>query len=79
MASVSGNGFALGREPLDVVPDELLQIAFAFDEEIPAHSRELVSAIASHIQGELFDVLFADELGFDTVHGSFLRRVGLIR
>jgi hypothetical protein len=72
----SDNGFAFGWQPVDVVPDKLLHVAFAFDEEVPAHSRELVGAIARHIQGELFDVFFADELGFDTVQVSFLRRFG---
>jgi hypothetical protein len=72
----SGNGFAFGGKTLDVVANELLHVAFAFDEKVPAHSRELVGAIVRHIQGELFDVFFADELGFDTVHVSFLRRFG---
>jgi hypothetical protein len=68
----SGNGFAFGRKALDVVPDELLQVAFALDEEVTSHSRKVVSAVLRHVQSELFDVLLTDEFGFDTVHVSFL-------
>src|SRR6266567_6715562 len=67
----SENGFAFGGQSLNVMTNELLQVRFALDEELATDPGELVCPGFGHVQGELFDVLFADQLDLDFhAHGS---------
>src|SRR4051812_8085067 len=50
------DGLALGGQPVNIAPDEFLQVAFAPDEEVSADSGELVCPAFGHVEGELFNL-----------------------
>ncbi len=55
----SEDGFAFGRQPLDVFVNELSQVGFALHEERFTNTGEFVrSGGGGHGEGELFDLPF---------------------
>jgi hypothetical protein len=56
----SNNGFALGRQAVDVTPDELLQVGLTLDEKVTANLGELVMPALGHFEREQLHMLFVD-------------------
>jgi hypothetical protein len=55
------DGFALGRQMLNVLADELLQVRFALDVEFPADPGEPVGSFFNTYQCEFPHVLLVDQ------------------
>ena len=55
------DGFAFRGQAVNGIPDELLEVSFALDEEGTADPGELVSPVFCHLQGKLLHLRAVDQ------------------
>src|SRR5690348_2148735 len=55
------DGFAFGRQAVDVTADELLQLALALEEKAAANPCKFVRPAFGHFESEHFHLLFVDQ------------------
>jgi hypothetical protein len=54
------DGFALGRQTVDVTADELLQLTLTLEEKVAADPGEFVRPAFGHFEGKQLHMFFVD-------------------
>src|SRR5664279_3294722 len=57
----SHDGFAFGRQAVNGIANELLEVSFTPDEEVTADPGELVCPMLCHLQGKLLHLSAVDQ------------------